>query len=80
MKTVIIYDQCGQSPLSFAVVEGDWSKYDRIYINDYDQELSYEFSEKVYDDSGNPLITFQEEFPYNEVKNGAKVIVAGFLP
>ncbi len=89
MRTVVIWDNCGQEPLQFFVVEGDWSKYDRLYINTYTEKtaegkkldrLLKELSGFMYGFEGNMLQSLSKEFPIDEVKAGARVVVCGFLP
>ncbi len=43
MKTVLIYDQCGEDSISYIVLSGDYSRFDQAYINTEDpkaEELS----------------------------------------
>lgn len=89
MKTVVIWDTCGQGQIRFFVLDGDMSRLNTIYINTYtektpagrkQQKLIDELNKLVYDDQGKDIVTFLDDFPVEEVKAGAKVIVAGFLP
>lgn len=79
MKTVLIYDNVGMCPIEFAVLDGDYSHLNGIYINaaDADEKLQDELDKLVYDDHA---LLFLSEFPAQAVKDGAIVIVAGFLP
>ena len=77
MKTVIIWDNTDAS-IEFSVQEGDLSRFNNVYINQ-GCGLSYELCDLVYDNEGNDLWHFVDEFPLQEVVNGAKVIVAGFI-
>ena len=84
-KTVIIYETFIE-PLSFIVVDGDLSHLDKVFINNMysSLELQDELSDLLYDsetgDSTPLLNSAVKDFPVEEVKNGAKVITAGFLP
>lgn len=82
MKTVLIYDQCGQEDVKFAVIEKDVSHLSGIYINnsENDLELEDELSDLLYDKNGESLVELSKEFPVQAVIEGAKVIVCGFLP
>lgn len=81
MKTVMIYDQIGQDAIKFAVLEGDYNHLDKVYINSDDEESALvELSDLIYADDGSEKITFTYEFPIKAVKDGAVVIVCGFLP
>lgn len=87
MKTVMIWDECGQEPIRYVVLEGDFRKFDRVYVNTYtkdkkEQELQRELCALVYDEhTGEKLHEMTEEFPVNAVsRDYAFVIVAGFLP
>jgi hypothetical protein len=81
MKTVIIYDQVFEQPISFYVVEGDVSHLDGVYGNSAANTEAQEnelyaivFNE---DWSQKPAL---DKFPVDVVAQGAKVIVCGFLP
>jgi hypothetical protein len=82
MKTIIIWDQCGQSDLSFFVVDGDYSHLDGVYINGHaDDSLVEELSSLVYDDNGKTLLKVYKKFPRKASMDAEnKIIVAGFLP
>ncbi|WP_407304013.1 hypothetical protein [Acinetobacter sp.] len=81
-KTIIIYDQCGLMPVEFYVLDGDYRHLNGIYGNHSKQskKLTDELCDLFYDEEGESLLTPVETFPVDEVKNGAFVIVAGFLP
>lgn len=80
MKTVLIYDQCGETQIKFAVVDGDWSKFDHVYMNSMGS-VATELLELIWPEGAEKeQINLVDEFPYQEVKDGAKVIVCGFLP
>ena len=81
MKTVLIFDQCGEQPLQFFVVEGDYQHLDSVYINATDDEaLEDELNSLLYDEAGKLKLKPIKGFPYKAVKSGAKVIVVGFAP
>jgi hypothetical protein len=77
--TVIVWDMMGEEPIRFAVVDGNYSDLNGIYINGEgsesqmdklsDLQATQEFKE-----------TLSERFPYDAVKEGAKVIVCGWVP
>lgn len=85
MRTVIIYDQC-DTAIKFIVVAGDATRFDGMYVNSVgnDEALQDEFCNMLYDElSGEPTVLLQnarDKFPVDEVRAGAAVIVAGFLP
>lgn len=88
MKTVVIWDTMGQEPIRYFVVSGDWSKFNNLYINTYTDKtpegkrqarLLKDLTDLMYE-SGNMLHTLLSDFPVEEVKAGAQVIVCGFLP
>lgn len=84
MKTVVIYDQCGQEDLKFFIAEGDFSELNNKYINCTD--TSDEDADKINnllgykDDGSGELIDLLSEFPVQAVIDGAKVITVGFFP
>lgn len=81
-QTVIIWDELN-ADLVFFVVDGDYTKLNKVYINtaDGDEKLMDELNELIYvQESGKFANEELNEFPVNAVLNGAKVIVAGFLP
>jgi hypothetical protein len=81
-KTIVIWDQIGQDDIKFAILDGDYSELDGIYINNSLQEPEdvNRLSDLIYDDNGREIATFVDKFPVDLVKEGAVVIVAGFLP
>lgn len=82
-KTVLIYDQLFEKPISFRVVEGDYAHLNGSYINHMDLELSLSdelLSLLFKDDEGNMFDDFTDTFPVDAMNSGAKVIVVGFLP
>lgn len=80
MKTVLIFDECGQSQIQFAVVDGDWTEFNHVYVNTYESTKSDELCAKLYDDFGNFLLDLQDDFPTQAVIDGAPVVVVGCLP
>lgn len=83
MQTVLIYDQLFEKPISFRVVEGDYTHLNGAYINHMDlgDSLSDELLSLLFkDDEGNMFDDFTDTFPVDAVNSGAKVIVVGFLP
>jgi hypothetical protein len=82
MKTVIIWDECGQEDIQFVVVDGDYSELNGIYINNAHQEQDDRdrLSALIYAEDGEVIADFLKDFPVDAVKEGACVIVAGFLP
>jgi len=82
MKTVVIWDEM-QGDIQFFVVEGkDLSHLSGKYVNGADntEEVDSEISNLCYDENGQKTVEMSSEFPINEVKAGASVIVLGFLP
>lgn len=84
MQTVFIFDSCGAEYIKFHVAEGDYSRFNGVFINlmgnsEYEC-LSAELCEYVYDEDGAEKISFIDEFPCQAVKDGAIVIVCGFNP
>ena len=84
-KTVIIYETF-TDPIVFIVVDGDVSHLDKVFVNNMtcERKLQDELCDMLYDvvsgDSTPLLNSAVQVFPVEEVKNGAKVITAGFLP
>lgn len=75
-NTIIIYDQCGQEPLSFAWKEGHYLKFHECYLN------SSDLDEKTQDELTAFIETcdFMPRFPLELVTSGTIVIVIGFFP
>jgi hypothetical protein len=83
-QTVIIWDELN-ADLEYFVLDGDYTHLDRVYINQVTDEDSEkkadELNELLYNqEDGTFLHKSTQDFPYDAVLNGAKVIVAGFLP
>jgi len=82
MKTVVIYNQVSEG-LGFFIVDGDQSKFDGIYINEAgaDNTLQDELSDLLLlDEEPYYKHDLLLKFPTQEVKDGAIVIICGFLP
>ncbi len=89
MKTVLIYDQLDSS-LKFFVLDGDYSHLNGVYINQYVEDEKAQKATDTKQDELTDLIYVPEtgefkhsaldEFPTQAVREGATVIVAGFLP
>ena len=85
MKTVIIYETF-TDPIKFIVADGDLSRFDKLMINSTDdsQALQDELTNMLYDpvtgDNTAMLNSAQDDFPLQAVKDGAIVIVCGFIP
>ena len=86
MKTVIIFDQCGDAAVKFLVVNGDLSHLNGVYINaaTVDRKKEDELLHVIYryNDAGEYIdaVPTLDAFPVQEVKDGASVIVCGFIP
>lgn len=81
-KTVVIWDSVGLEPICYFVVDRDVSHLNQKYVNDasLSDDVSTEVSNLMYDDAGKKIIDTTEEFPADAVRDGASVIVCGFLP
>jgi hypothetical protein len=91
MKTVLIFDQC-EANVEFFVLEGDYRELDKVYINAYkegatakeqkaNEKLQNKLNKLLYHQkTGEYLHPVLHEFPTQAVRDGAEVIVAGFLP
>lgn len=80
MRTLFIYDQVLEQPIKFFVLDGDYSRLDRVYMNhaEGDGELMEELHHLIYDEDGQELVTMSEIFPYDEKFD--TVVVCGFIP
>ncbi|AGK47124.1 hypothetical protein BTI_1576 [Burkholderia thailandensis MSMB121] len=81
-KTVIVWDECGQNGISFVVIDGDVTHLAGVYINrcGNDRDAEDALTDLIYGADGRHLYRHMSEFPVEEVKAGASVIVCGFLP
>lgn len=80
MKTVIIYDD-KEEPIRFAVVDGDLSHLDRVYFNELNgKDYARKLIQLIFIREMRERLSFSEVFPVDAVKDGAKVIVCGFIP
>jgi hypothetical protein len=77
MKSALIWHE---DNVQLAIVDGDWRKYQGIFVNAADNDkLESELSDLVYDEAGDCVLKFitPEEFA-KEVRAGAAVVVCGF--
>ena len=84
MRTIIIWDSVGIEPISFMVLDGDYSHLDRVYINeggdeDNDKKQS-ELSALLCDDETETQRDIPKLDKFPKLEDGDVVIVAGFLP
>lgn len=82
MNTIIIYDQCGAEPLKFYSVEGDYSKFNNVYINAAAEDEDKQPELDALYEELDLFITGLEPmpmFPVGLVMKDTKVIVCGFL-
>lgn len=91
MKTVVIWD-CLEAEIRFFVADGDLSRFDGVYVNSCApsgmeeveamqfEALTDDLHNVVYDTEGRYLVEMLPKFPADEVRAGAIVITAGFLP
>lgn len=81
MNTVIIYDQVGEAPICYYVVQGDYSRLNGVYGNNTlsSEALQAELFKIVFNDDWTMRPSW-DTFPVQAVKDGAKVIVCGFMP
>jgi hypothetical protein len=82
MKTVMIFDSCGDGPIKFFIFKEDVSHLDGVFINssEANEDLQTELSDLIYGKDGTDLRKFYKKFPIKTVRAGAKVIIAGFYP
>lgn len=88
MKTIVIWDQCGEEPIQFLIVEGDLSHLHNIYINTaYSEMTDIAKHDELCDlQEGWTEMKFLETFPVSVVQNEltagrtVKVVTCGFLP
>lgn len=79
MNTIIIWDECGESPVTFIVLEGDYSHLNNKYINSAEAD-SEELYELMYNVDGEFNQIQFDAFPLECVNKDTKVIVCGFIP
>lgn len=83
MKTILIFDQCFEQPISFRIVEGDYSHLNQAYVNHIALERKDEdtLMGLLYKDEGGSLHDdWVSDSPVDQVSRDTKVIVVGFLP
>lgn len=82
MKTIMIFDNCGEVPIQFYVLRGNYMHLDGVYVNSTKckQKLQDEITNLMYDAEGNTKLKPYKRFPIKTACAGAPIIVAGFLP
>ena len=80
MKTLIIYNSTN-SPLHYAIVEGDYSDLNGICINSFDEDtIKVEKAcELLYDKEGRFLLPFSEDISLLNNKNWDVAAVITFI-
>jgi len=81
MKTIFIYDQCGQATVSFFVLEGDYRHLNNVYVNSLeDEDKQQEILNLIYNEEGTVNVEMLQNFPVEEMRQPCYVVVVGFLP
>lgn len=85
IKTVFIWDECGEAPIRFFTLPGDYRRFMGIYLNvAYDSEhkcaMASELSALLYNEEGHMKVAPMGGFPTHDVATGAHVIVCGLAP
>lgn len=81
MKTVVIWDSVNEE-VRFFIVDRDLTHLHRKYANSTEttEAEDSEITSLVYSTDGKMNVEFIPEFPVEAVRDGAKVIVTGYLP
>lgn len=84
MKTILIFDQCGDAPIQFAVLQGDYSRFSKVYIgtnSDDESEVALqdELYDLMYDSKGKLKVDMYQTFPINSFDLNTAVVVCGFV-
>ena len=86
MKSVLIYNMFDYG-LKYYVVDGDWSRFEDIYVNQATRDkaveaLQMELSGLMWDEEneGKDRYTPEDKFPIQAVKDDAIVVTCGFIP
>ena len=74
MKTIFIFDQCGESAIKFFIKEGDYSHLDDKYIGSCGDD---EFLDEL---NSIQELDWLDSFPVDSFEKGDKVVVIGFIP
>jgi hypothetical protein len=80
VKTIFIWDSCGETALKFFVVEGDFEHLNRLFVNatDGDEDLQEELQALV--NHAEMQETFPIDVVYREGEGNVKVITCGYFP
>lgn len=68
-KTIFIWDELDQN-IKFFVLDGDYSDFDGIYINNCEETKARQLLELVYDEEGNKKIEMYTQFPTSTFEDG----------
>lgn len=81
MKTVVIWDELS-ADIRFFIHDNDLTHLNGKYVNDTNcpKLQGEQICDLVYDEYGNYKVNLLPNFPADEVRAGAKVVVMGFLP
>jgi len=85
MKTLILYDSCGENSLKGKIVDGDKSKYDGICFNSYikDKEkaaIENKLQKEYLDEFGEEFIFEENASELIQSKKYDKVAIIAFIP
>lgn len=82
-RSIIIFDQCGESPVSFKLADGDFTRLNNKYSNSTHSSESEneEINNLFFNAAGEYLPGLLDSFPHDEYVPGVTaVVVMGFLP
>ena len=82
MKTIFIWDSCGDESIKFFIIKGDFSRLNHTYINSIDKQIEQdELNTLMYNTiEDKPKITMLDEFPVHSLSKGDVVITCGYYP
>lgn len=95
MKTIVIWDTCGDNPISFFILEGNYAHLNNVYCNSFRESdeayeaynaLVDELYSLVFAEDGAFRLEALDTFPIEVITdmygklNMATVIVAGCVP
>jgi len=80
VKTIIFYNDI-ETAIKFAIVEGDYSRFNGVIFNSmFNHDHLTECNNFLFDEVGNMKIEFSEDVALIEGKNWDKVALITFLP
>lgn len=81
LKTVLCWDAMGEDLITWFIVDGDWTRFQDVYVNGDNSPLADELCDLMYDSKGElNFASCTKDDAVKAIISGAKLVVCGIVP